>query len=334
MKRAPCAQIEMNRANMKPTFWKSLFVATTLCAGTLIATAAPLQRADVAAEPAWFVHIDFDGFRPTTMGQFILAEMDKPETKAKLAIFQSVFSFDLRTQLHGATLYGTSSNPEDGVLIVYADFDPDKLVTLANAAHDHQIIEHGKHNIHTWIDDNKKHKDDGTHRVYAAINGKRVIFGQRESAVESALLVLDGTTPNLGSGDLFSELGKRGTANFIEGAARKLDVQGSDPKASMLKFSKTVELVLNEKEKQVQGKLTLEADNQDVASHLLSIAQGVVALMKFDDSKPDTVKFANAINITQEGARVIGTITLPSSQLVEMIKHGEEKKKEKKESDQ
>ncbi|HZV34559.1 MAG TPA: hypothetical protein VFB72_08265 [Verrucomicrobiae bacterium] len=322
---------------MNRTFWKSIFVTVSLCAGTLVATAAPLQRADVAADPAWLLHLDFDAFRQTTMGQYILSEMDKPEAKARLDILQSIFSFDPRTQLHDATLYGTTSKPEDGVLIVYADFDPDKLVTLAKAAKDHQTIEHGKHVIHTWIDDKKKDKKDGTdgpHRVYAAIDGKRVIFGQRESAVEAALLVLDGTTPNLASGDTFADLGKPGTANFIEGAARKLDLKDSDPKAAMLKFSKTVELVVNEKEKQVQGRLTLVADNDEVAGHILSIAQGIQALMKFDTSKPDTLRFANAINIAQDGARVIGTITLPSTDVVEIMKHGAEKKKEKKESEE
>lgn len=319
---------------MNRTFWKSIFVAGTLCAGALLTTAAPLQRADVAAEPAWLLHLDFDAFRPTTMGQYILSEMDKPEAKARLAIFQSIFSLDLRTQLHGATLYGTTAKPEDGVLIVYADFDPDKLVTLAKAAKDHQTIEHGKHVIHNWIDDKKKDKKNGPHRVYAAIDGKRVVFGQRESAVEAALLVLDGTTPNLASGETFADLGKSGTADFIQGAARKLDLQDPDPKAAIFKFSKTVELVVNEKEKQVQGRLTMVADNDEVAGHILAIAQGILALVKFDNSKPDAVKFANAIKITQDGARVIGSITLPSSEVVEIMKHGAEKKKEKQESEE
>jgi len=94
-----------------------------VCAAGWVASAAPLQQTDVAASPAWLLHLDADALRPTAVGQYILDEMDKPAARARLAIFQLIFSFDLRTQLHGLTLYGSSPAPEDGVLIVYADFD-------------------------------------------------------------------------------------------------------------------------------------------------------------------------------------------------------------------
>jgi hypothetical protein len=318
---------------MKPTFWKSIIIVAGVCVGAFAAYAAPLKRADVAADPVWLLHLDFDGFRPTTIGQYILAEMDKPEAKARLAVFQSMFSVDLRTQLHGATLYGTTAKPEDGVLIIYADFDADRLITFAKAMQDHQTIEHNKHVIHNWLNDGKKNKEGEPSRVYATIQGRRVIFGQRESAVTKALDVLDGTTSSLTIGNAFSGVGLPGNPNFIEGAARKMDLRDSDPKASILKFSKNVELALGEKDKQFQGRLTLEADNEEVAGHLLSIAQGVLALMKFDNSKPETVKFANSLNISQDGAHVVGSITLPASQVVEMMKEGaEQKAKEKKET--
>src|SRR4051812_18470514 len=107
---------------MKLNFWKFTLCAGCVCASGLLASAGPLQRADVAADPAWLVHLDCDSLRPTTIGRYVLSEMDKPEAKAKLAAFQSIFSFDLRTQLHGVTLYGATAAPEDGVLVLYADF--------------------------------------------------------------------------------------------------------------------------------------------------------------------------------------------------------------------
>jgi hypothetical protein len=322
---------------MKPNFWKSLLAAVGICASALVATAAPLHRADIASDPTWLLHLDFDGLRPTAIGKFILSEMDKPEAKARLAVLQSIISVDLRTGLHGATLYGVSSKPEEGVLIVYADFEEDRLVNLAKAATDHQSVEHNKHTIHNWMGDSKKDKDkdkpDEPHRIYAAIAGKRVIFGQRESSVAAALDVLDGSASNLGSGSAFADLGASNTPNFIEGAARKMDLKDSDPKAAMLKFSKSLELAVGQKEQQLQGKLTLEADNEEVAGHMLAIAQGLVALMKFDTSKPEMLKFANALAITQDGPRVVGSITLPANEVVEMMKEGAERKaKEKKES--
>src|SRR5262249_52752656 len=154
---------------------------------------------EVAGQPAWLVHVDFDALRPTTLGKLILAEMDKPEAQSKLEAFQSVASVDVRTQLHGATLYGAAASPEAAVLMLYSDFDSDRLVSLAQAAQDSQETKHKDHTIYNWIDDKKKANNGVRPRIYAAIHGKRVLFGQREDSVAKALDVLDGTAANLGA---------------------------------------------------------------------------------------------------------------------------------------
>ena len=56
------------------------------------------------------------------------------------------------------------------------------------------------------------------------------------------------------------------------------------------------------------------------AFYVLSIAQGLVALMKIQTNKPESVKLANALTIVQDGASVSGKITLPAGDVVEIIK--------------
>jgi hypothetical protein len=305
---------------MNSNFLKSALCTSGVCAISLLATAAPLQRADVAANPAWLLHLDCDALRPTTIGQYILSEMDKPENKTKLAGFQTMFGLDLRTQLHGVTLYGSSATPEDGVLMVYADFDPAHLVTLAQAANDYQSSPHGKTVIHNWIDDKKKAKDGVQPRVYAAIQGNRVIFGQREDRVGQALDVLAGSAPKLAGSKTFVGLGQPGNGHVVEAAARKMALPDSDPNAAVLKMSQSVELVLGESQKQFSGAITLVADNEEVAGHVLTIVQGLLALAKLQTDKPESVKVANAITITQTGDHVVGKLILPAGDAVEMMK--------------
>src|SRR6266403_1396479 len=84
----------------KNIIWTRILCIAGLAAG-LSAVAAPLQRADVTAEPAWLVHVDCDALRPTAIGQYLLSELDKPEAKGQLGAFQAIFSFDPRQQLHG-----------------------------------------------------------------------------------------------------------------------------------------------------------------------------------------------------------------------------------------
>ncbi len=305
---------------MNSNFWKLTLGTSSVCAFSLVAVAAPLQRADTAANPAWLLHLDCVALRPTTFGLYILSETDKPETRAKLAAFQTIFNFDLRKQLHGVTLYGTSPAPEDGVLMIYADFDPARLVTLAQAAKDYQSSPHGTGVIHNWLDDKKRAKDGIKPRVYAAIQGNRVIFGQREDSVGRALDVLAGSSPNLAGSKVFPELGLPGNVHFVEAAARKMKLPDSDPNAAILKMSQSVQLELGESQQQFAGTLMLVADSEEVAGHVQSIVQGLVSLIKLQNDKPESVKVANAITLKQEGDRVVGSLVLPAGEAVEIMK--------------
>ena len=315
---------------MKNLVMKSRALKTTLLAGYLLAVAlnlpaTQLQRTDVAASSLWVLHINCDALRPTAIGKHILAELDKPEAQAKLSVFQNIFIFDLRTQLHGITLYSAGSAPQDGVLIVYADFDADKLVTLAKAANDSQNTTHNGHTVYNWADDKKKHHGE-KQRVYATIQGNRIIFGQRESAVTQALDVLDGSVPNLSTAKAFPQLGGAGDTAFLSGAARKLDLSQSDPNAAIFRLAKSFRLQIGEVQQHLIGSLTLEANDDEVAGSMMSIAQGMIGLLKLQKDKPEATKFLQAIALKQDGASLVLTIDIPTDDVVKAMKASEERK--------
>jgi hypothetical protein len=256
--------------------------------------------------------------------------MEKPEPRAKLEAFQSLFSFDLRTQLHGLTLYGTGSKPEQGVLLVYADFDPARLVSLAQSAKDAEETPYKKNTIYSWTDEKKKAHDGIKPRTYAAIQGKCVIFGQQEDSVGRALDVLTGATSNLGSTKTFPQMGGAGSSTFLQAAARKMDFAAADPNAAILRLAKFLRVEVGEAHEQVSAALTLEANDDEVASNMTSIARGLVALMKLQKEKPESVRIADALTLKQEGPSLAVRLTLPSSDVVEMIKADAERKAHRK----
>jgi hypothetical protein len=311
---------------MKSSFWKISCCTGLLCAASLIASAGPIKRADVAADPTWVLHLDLDSFKTTTIGQFVLSEMDKPEAKDKLAALQTIFNFDVRSQLHGVTLYGASEKPEDGVLMIYADFDANRLLTLAKAGQDYQATDHNGHTIHSWVNDKKKAKGDAKPRIYAAIQGPRVILGQSEDRVGLALDVLDKKSANLASTKSFPEMGASAPGNFVQAAARKMDIPGSDPNAVIMKLSKMLQFDLGESKEKLQATLSVVAESNEVAGQIASIGQGLMSLLKLQQDKPEAVKFANALSLKQDGTRVVASLTLPSSDVLEIIKADAAKK--------
>jgi hypothetical protein len=315
---------------MKANFLKLTLCGGFLAAATTTACALPLQVADLPADPAWMVHFDVDGLRPTTIGQYLLTQMEKPKAQAKLAAFQSIFNFDLRRQLHGLTLYSVGAAHEDGVLLVYADFEAGRLVTLAKAAKDAQSTTHNQHTIYNWIDEKRQVKDGVQPRVYAAIQGARVILGRREDCVAQALDVLDGKAPRLASGSAFSQSGAADGAGFIEAAARKLDLRRFDQNAALFRLTKLVRLRIGGAAEQVTATLSLDANDDEVARNMFNIGQGLVSLMKLQKEKPDLIKLAEAISLKQDGAGVVATATMPASDVLIMLKADAARKADKK----
>ena len=297
----------------------------------LSVTASPFQRAQVAADPAWVIHLDCDALRPTLIGKFVLDELNKPDADQKMSDFKTMFSFDPRTQLHSVTLYSTSSSEESAVLLLKADFDAERLTTVAKSAGEYESSDHNGHVIHSWVDDKKHKKNGDPKRNYGAILGDHlVVLGQKKEAVELALDVLDKKAPSLAAGTMVEPLGGPPSANIIQGAARKLDIPGSNPNAAMFKLSKMIRLQVGEIQQQLRATLSLQANDEDVAKNIASIAQGLISLLKLQSDKADATKIADAITLKQEGSAVVANLSIPAQNVLDMIKKDQARKEKKK----
>jgi hypothetical protein len=300
---------------------KLVFLISTVTLGVLTAAAAPLKRADVAADPGLVVHLDFDGLRSTSVGKAILAELNQPDVDTKLTALKGIFSFDPRTQLHGATIYTKSETPQEGVLIVYADFDSNRVLNLGMLAPGFHTITNDSHVIYSWIDEKEKAKEDsGDPHIFAAIRGQRIILGKAKSSLISALNVLDGSDPSLAGEKSLPELGNADAGTFIQAAVRKFDFGNKDPNAAIFKMSKLVRLQVGETGDNLAATLNLAAKDSDTATQMSAIAQGLLALLKLQQGNPDALKIANAVSLRQDGADVIATVSIPSQDAVDLIK--------------
>jgi hypothetical protein len=94
-------------------------------------------------------------------------------------------------------------------------------------------------------------------------------------------------------------------------------------------MSKSVRLKLSEANSTMTAKVRFEAADDDTATNIGNIAQGLLAFLKMQKSDDNAMKLANAIMIKQEGATVGVTLSVPSSQLLEVIKEGQKKAEEK-----
>ena len=207
---------------------------------------------------------------------------------------------------------------------------PDRLVILAKAANDSQHNTYKQHVIYNWIDEKQKPGHGVKPRIYAAIDGARVVFGKREERVAQALDVLDGLSPALGSSTAFTELGATGDTSFLEAAASRFDFAAGDPNAAVFRLSKEGIVQLGAADEQLKGVLSLEAKDAEIAGNMAEIGRGLIALMRLQQDRPEAVKLAQALTLKQDGARITLNLSMPMSEAVDIIKANAARKAQKK----
>jgi hypothetical protein len=311
---------------MKLNLWKSAVVGGVLLGGLAATTAGTLQTRDVAGNSAWLIHLDCDALKKTEFGKFILDEIAKPETKQRFDKIQADFGVDLRKQLHGLTAYSSSKSKEDGVLLIYADFDPNTLINVVEKTKEHESTSRGKNTIHSWLDEKKAAKEGGNPRTYAAIHdGKLLIISGKEGPVAGALDVLDGAKPNLAQSKSVSRLGSA-NSSFLVGVAWKLDLPNFDPAAAVFKESKVFWLSAGEANGKVDITLSLETADEETARQIESVGKGLVGLLGLQKDKTNSVKLSQGLSVEQSKSDVIAKLSLPSADIMGMIKASPKKK--------
>src|SRR5208283_2434536 len=128
--------------------------AATFAALALLAAvgqAAPLDSKNVSADAKWVVHVDVDAVRDSQVVQkaFDTCPMLKDSGK-HFEILREKIGLDLRTDLHGITLYGRDTEKTHGVAIVFATVNQKLLLEKAEKATDHKVTKHGSIDIHSW----------------------------------------------------------------------------------------------------------------------------------------------------------------------------------------
>ena len=289
----------------------------------------PVDRSAIISEPAWVAHLDADALRASEVGKQLLVEMNKPEPALRFDVLAAAIGCDLRTALHGLTVYGVSSRPEDGVALVFADINAERLLTLAKQAEDYKSSAYGQDRVHSWIDAKKRARTGGSPRTYASIYDNRaIVFAQRESRLKEALDVLRKAKPAL-TDTTFPGFGTS-EGGILQACARQLSIEGGDTRAAVLQMSKLTVLNVRESQGKAQASVALETGSEEAAQQVGNIVRGIIALTALQTNNPAAVKLARSLSVEQSGTAATVQLSVGADEIVTAIKADAAKKEARK----
>jgi len=266
------------------------------------------------------VHVDVDALRGTSVGKFILSELGKPEADNKLSMLKSFIGFDPRKDLHGLSLFGERFSPQAAVGLVYADFNAQQLTGVAENFEQHEVTNVEQHELHSWIDSERRAKEGGEPRTYAAIHQKILLLSQKQEPLVKALAVLNGKGATVSPEVTPAKATESAAAPVVEAFARKLDLHGSGPHEVVLRQAKHISLHLAEVQEKIGGTLQVATDDPETAKQMATVLKGVVALMALQNDKPEAMTLARSLSVSDKDTRAVVTVSLPSEDLLKVLR--------------
>ena len=289
------------------------------------AWAGPLKLADVSTDAKWVAHLDLLQLRETRLGQYLMEALSTGGAGSKLAVVQAVFNFDPRTDLDGLTMYGKGTAERNGVLLMRGRLDGERLVTLVKANDTYESSTYGSYTVHSWIDDKEARKAEARGRepkrsCGAIFTDGTIVLSDSAENVGRALDVLTGKLPAMRGNEMVAGLTGWRDAYFLIAAAETGEMADLAPNAALLKGARRLGLIVGETGDQLEGKVSLEAPDAEMAGNMKRIADGMIALALVNaENNPAVARLAQASQVTVNDKRVELRMSSPVSALIEAI---------------
>jgi hypothetical protein len=270
------------------------------------AGAGELEPSELAPDANWVVHLDQEALRSSSIGQLVLAELEKQGLTQKLDSFATVFGFHPIDDIRDVTVYGVGQDQEKAVVLADARFNQDKLVALVRMNPQHQEIPHGNTTIHRWLQEDKDNTgEDGepaTKMMYGCIHdGRVVVLSAGLDAVKKAADILSNAAA--GAPAELAERASTRQGTFFQVIGTGVGAMlGNEPKAAVLREAEALTLAAGDDEGQWFVEVALEGKSVEVAQNMAKMLEGVIALAKLaGQEQPELVALAEKVRISSAG---------------------------------
>ena len=294
-------------------------------AGT-IAGAAPLKVQQVGGDAHWVAHLDVEKLWAGPFGGLLKNELATSPAKAKIDAVAMIFGLYPYKDIRGLTVYGQATGERQGVMLVDAKLDQERILTFLRAAPGYASKAYKNSTLHHWIDEREAAKDAAAGDRWGAFHGTDlIVVGNTEALVTAALDVLNGQRSALKAGDQIGGYPVDGTGAILMAAVAMpapppADAQspaGADQRAMILQNVQGLSLRLVETGTTLDLTALLRTKTPETASFVEQLLKGLQAFgVLSQGKKPALAQLVQAITINASGTDVKAQLVYGSQDLI------------------
>lgn len=278
--------------------------------------AEPLDVKTVPADSKWVMHLDVDAIVKSETWKLVQPKLqNNPKFAKGKADIERVGNVKLPDDIHGVTLFGPTFGEKDGVLLIHANFNQERLTTLLSLNETYATSVVGGHTIHEWSDKGKQ--------LYASFaNNNRIVVSQSKEQVADALDTLSGKLESLKDSPLTPEQHKAGVLLYVAGdELAKLAERGA--RHPVVQKLDSAWITVREDGKDLSVKSRINGQDEATAQNVKNGIDGLKAAMSFAaQDNPDAMLVSEAISTmtaAADGKAVNIDWTLPVQSISDLL---------------
>ncbi len=298
-----------------------------LLAMCLPAAAAPLDPATVSADAKWLVHVDVEQLRNNPVAQMLREHVENDKKHKDLDNLRQIMGLESWDDLKSIVVYGRTDEPEEGVMIIRAKSDQQRVIESLSGKPTYSKQKHGDRWVHSWTETKERRGQTKQHTMFLMFYpGDYALLSRNRETFELAIDVLDQAKPGVSGGvGRLTAAAPPAASIYIEAAgpikpkrARKEHIMQT------LERIERFTLALTHGGADTSLQMDVQLDNADdafdVGFQIKQLLEGLWAIMLLKQKDPGMVALlTDAMSITAMGQSVAARLTLPNDRLIEMI---------------
>ncbi|AQQ09137.1 hypothetical protein L21SP3_00937 [Sedimentisphaera cyanobacteriorum] len=292
------------------------------------AAAANLKMNHIPSDSKWVFHWNSDQFSETKYWD--LAKDDIPADKMEDIQWLSDFlGYDVLEQTHGITLYGPDAKKQNGVLMVYGEFDKPHVISGLKENEEYAQELYRSEIIHQWRDPKDNRLKSG---IFA--DPQQVVVSENKKALKKFIDMKAGDQESLKSDSSYSLSSLLEAANddafMIIGVTQISNLKKFGKNNAIFNNSSMLAVVSGEKSGKTYIDIDLTAKDEESAEQVEKMISGIKAfLMLKSKNNDETLSILENTTLKQDKNQLFMSVEIPSEKVYKAIKKHAEREKSK-----
>lgn len=271
--------------------------------------AAKLDKANVAKDSKFVMHLDFDAIRTSKLGSTVIKQAREEEGEERIDAMKEIIGFDPFTALKSMTMSGNGEE-ENGLIVLKHAAETKKVLSFIKLEEDYRPTEYKDHTIHNVG------KVDGERGYISFVNTSTAVIAPSRELARDGINLVNGKGAAKKLPGPIGEISKKAKAPFMMGYADLDGLEDVIEDPTVNDMAREAMMVVGESGDNLVMSVQVVAQSVETAEHMHNMVNGLIGFAALgQEDNPELKDLLKALKVSRKES----TITVDFKMAVEKI---------------